>query len=280
MKEQLHLSKHHGAGNDFLVIVDPFRHWPLHKELARALCDRRSGVGADGIMRATLDVESGNPVMELRNADGSPAEMSGNGMRCFAQAVLNRGMAPSTAFTVGTDAGDRFVRVTLNPDISSVLVGVEMGSPVVEEEPFRIQAGEHSWQATKVSVGNPHLVVVLGDLKELDSLELDVVGPQLEAEHGANVEWVVPLQGGDLALRVWERGAGETRACGTGSVAALCVAAKLGICNAQASVHNPGGLLEVDVSSSQAVLRGEAILVAQVIVDEHWLDKIEVEPPA
>lgn len=276
---QLALSKHHGAGNDFLVVVDPELRWPIGPELAKALCDRRSGLGADGIMRATLGEHGGSLRMELRNADGSMAEMSGNGIRCFAQAALHKGLVAECRFTVVTDAGDRGVEVTLNPDIASVLAEVDMGEPVVVDEGIEIAAGGTSWRACRVSVGNPHLVVVLGGMSELTSLDIEAFGPALESEHGANIEWIAPIGNGDLMLRVWERGAGETRACGTGSVAAVLAASALGICAQRALVHNPGGVLEVDVTGKQATLRGPATLVADIEVDERWLGRAVKQAP-
>lgn len=273
----MRLTKHHGLGNDFLVVVDPERQWPLDARLARALCDRRLGVGADGIIRATplAGAESGAQVrMELRNADGRPAEMSGNGLRCMAQAVTMASLVSEADFVVETDAGRRSVRVEPASAGGVVVVTLGMGVPRVLEEccwtdPTSTSAEAGRWEGRAVSMGNPHVVLWVESTEELASLPLHRIGPAIEAATGSNVEWIAAAPEGGLSLRVWERGVGITRACGTGSVAAAAAARMWGRAGQAVTVRNPGGPLEVDLGpiGTEATLSGPSAYVAAVEID-------------
>lgn len=272
MNRVIPLTKHHALGNDFLVIVDPDDRWGIRPVEAKVLCDRRRGIGADGVMRATWDAEQNEVRMELYNADGSEAEMSGNGIRCFAQAVLDAGMVDDHRFTVQTAAGQRRVSVNLSHGLSEVEVEVWMGNPEFLGEAEEVVSDGHRWLGRSVSVGNPHLVLVVDSADHLAGLDLDVIGRPLSEARGVNVEWIAATDPSVLSLRVWERGADETQACGTGSVAAAFAAQAWGMVGNVTEVKNPGGTLRIELADDGAYLEGSAVLVARVEIDTEWLE--------
>jgi diaminopimelate epimerase len=255
----LTLSKHHGAGNDFVVLLDldgtaP----PVGPELARRFCDRHRGIGADGLIRGSRpSVESGAAVrFELWNADGSPAEMSGNGMRCLAQALLDAGVVTSgEPFGAVTPAGRREVTVRPGPLPGQVWATVEMGRALIEGETDRCNVGTGN---LLVDMGNPHLVVLGPDPATVDVATL---GPALGTPSpdgldpaGRNVEFVALGPGPDeVTMRVWERGVGETLACGTGSCAAALACHHWGRVGTQVTVHQPGGSVAVSLRPDSSV---------------------------
>jgi diaminopimelate epimerase len=260
----LRLTKHHGLGNDFLVLLEPAPGLDA-AAAARRLCDRHRGVGADGLLIAHPGADGADVTMELRNADGGRAEMSGNGIRCFAQAVWDAGLGPAgDELLVATDAGRRLVRRVAAPRPGEVHAAVDMGQVKVEGDAPEWCSGTVE-AAALVGAGNPHLVLLDPGLA---SVEVGVEGPRIEATFpdGVNVEWVWPGPGpAELTLRVWERGAGETEACGTGSCAAVAAAVSWGRSGPWAVVHNPGGDVTVELGDT-AVLTGPAVLVAAVEV--------------
>lgn len=245
----LTLTKHHGAGNDFLVYLDPDGSTPLTADLARSLCDRHTGVGADGLIRVTPGPAPADVTFELRNADGGPAEMSGNGIRCMAQAVVDAGMATGPKLTVATVTGPRFV--TVEPETAPGLrsARVDMGQAKVEDHP----------SGTLVDMGNPHLVI----LDQERSCDLAALG----AKHpDRNVELVAVRGREEIDMRVWERGVGPTLACGTGSCAAVAAAARWGLVGNRVTVHNPGGPVVVEAEGETMYLSGPTQFVARVEV--------------
>lgn len=231
----MHLRKYHALGNDFLILVDPDGKQPVDGDLARAVCDRHRGVGADGLIRVTGSVAGDPLTMELRNADGSRAETSGNGLRCLALAAVDAGLAPGPEMTVVTDAGLR--RLELHDD---GMVSAEMGVAAID--------GRH------VDMGNPHEVVLVEQLTV-------VSGPR----EGVNVEYVaIGPEDDELSLRVFERGVGETEACGSGACAAAAVAHAEGRVGERVTVHQPGGDVIVDLSGPVIVLTGPAAFICEV----------------
>ncbi len=263
MTTSVTLTKHHGAGNDFVVLVDPGGEGPSGAAVARALCDRHRGVGADGFVRVLDGTAGADVTMDLRNADGSPAEMSGNGIRCLAQAAVLAGLVSPPSFTVATPAGVRTVRYDPGPRSWLAHASVDMGRPVLgAEEPGPV-AGS---RAVPVDMGNPHLVV-LG--LEPDGADLPRLAAAASARRpeGVNVE-VVAVEGADrLRMRVFERGVGETLACGTGTCAAAAVSRAQGLTGPSVVVANPGGDLAVELDDVGARLAGPTALVATVVVD-------------
>jgi len=257
------LTKFEGAGNDFLVFVDASGAVELMPAVVTHLCDRRRGVGADGVLKVSPS-EVADLEMELWNADGTIAEMSGNGMRCLAHAAVLQGLVEPGDFTVATRGGLR--RVTFSPGESydRAEVSVDMG-PVSLLQDVDVAGAR---LARRASCGNPHLVVVVDDLAEVDA---EGLGPALSTsvEGGCNVEWVAVRDDGGLDLVVYERGVGLTLACGTGSCAAAAVTRSAGLTGDQVGVHNPGGLLTVDFADggSVATLTGPVRKVADLSVD-------------
>ncbi|HEY5097270.1 MAG TPA: diaminopimelate epimerase [Acidimicrobiales bacterium] len=258
----LHLTKHHGAGNDFLVLVDADDRVHLDSTLVRALCDRRFGVGADGVIRIVRGGEQADLAMDLRNADGSVAEMTGNGMRCLAQAAVAAGLVEPPTFTVSTLAGVRTVEYRPGDAPGSAEASVDMGRAVLGPEERLAER-----RARRVDMGNPHLVLLGPDPVDLDVAALGAEFQGAETG-GINVEFVSLGPGPDaLTLRVWERGVGETRACGTGSAAAAAAARDWGLVGSTVEVHNPGGTLSVTVAADGIRLSGPVRKVADVEVD-------------
>ncbi|MDQ3896076.1 MAG: diaminopimelate epimerase [Actinomycetota bacterium] len=240
----IRLEKYHGLGNDFLVLLDLGDRCPVDASAVRALCDRHRGVGADGVIRVTP-----GPTMELFNADGSRAETSGNGIRCLAMAMVDAGLA-GPRMTVHTDAGDR--QVTVDED---GWVSVDMGMAKIDAKDVGLAF---------VDMGNPHTVVEVDDLTRLH------IAKRAAEWHGRNVEFVVVGPAPDeLSLRVWERGVGETLACGTGACAAAAAAFVWGRVGRDVTVKQPGGNATVRLESDTIVLSGPAEHVATVEVP--WL---------
>lgn len=262
-------AKGHGTRNDFVLLLDPDDTNELSTAQIRYLCDRRGGVGADGILRAVrADAaadwhgEGAQWFMDYRNADGSIAEMCGNGLRVFLRFLAESGLIEQGDTTaIGTRAGLR--RGWFLPDGR---VAVTMGHVAIGEQ-VRVSLGEQGWDATAVSVGNPHAVSVLADdraLAELNLTRQPTVVPAEAFPAGANYEFVTVTAPGEVSLRVFERGVGETASCGTGVVAAAAAAGGTTHCR----VHVPGGDLEVDLNDEEAVLIGPAVIVARG--ELHW----------
>jgi len=240
------LTKHHGAGNDFVVLLDLDGTAPdVGGDVARRVCDRHRGIGADGLIRGTRAAADRGAVLrfELWNADGSPAEMSGNGMRCLAQAALDAGAVEAgVPFGVVTPAGLREVTVRSGDTADTVWAVVEMGRALIEGETDRCNVGHGH---LLVDMGNPHLVVLGGDPAGVDVVTL---GAQLASADpaGRNVEFVTLGPGHDeVTMRVWERGVGETLACGTGACAAALACHHWGRVGTSVTVHQPGGSVAV-----------------------------------
>jgi diaminopimelate epimerase len=273
----LRIWKYEGTGNDFVMTHDPEDRRPLAPEEVVALCDRRFGVGADGTIRVTTDPD-GLPFMDYRNADGSLAEMCGNGLRCVALFLRHLGGVDGDEIEVRTRAGLR--RAELMPDGR---VRVNMGEPNFTKaaipmrgpawetflrEPLDLGGGT-TLTASAVSMGNPHLVLFLEE--DPDRYHVAHIGAVLERDErfpeGTNVEFA-RVADGEIAARVWERGSGETMACGSGACAIAVAANEAGLAGARALVRFPGGLLEVERSAPGPVLlTGGAARVFETTVD-------------
>jgi diaminopimelate epimerase len=266
----LTLTKLHGLGNDFLVALEP----PCALEdrgadLARSVCDRHRGVGADGLIVARIltgaDAADSALGFTLFNADGSEAEMSGNGIRCLAHAALDAGaVADGVDFGVATPAGTRRVTVTRKSP-ATTWASVDMGIVKVEGEADRCNVGHGQ---LLVDVGNPHLVVLGPDPQTVD---VKTLGPLLEATDPdrLNVEFVTLGPGPDeITMRVWERGVGETQACGTGSCAAAAALHHWGRTGAAVTVHQPGGSVAVELrQDGTAILSGPSERIATCTIE-------------
>jgi diaminopimelate epimerase len=265
----MRLTKHHGLGNDFLVLLDLDGVRPVSADEARALCDRRTGIGADGFLRATAGTDGAQVTMELLNADGSTAEMSGNGIRCLAQALFQAGLAEPPVLTVGTAAGLRTVRVLARSDARSHRMSVDMGqAKVVGPEPEWVEGDVLA--AARVDVGNPHLVLRWGGAAMPEREELIALGARIDGATpgGANVEVVRPgPASGELEMVVYERGVGPTLACGTGACATAAAAHDWELSGPTTTVHMPGGPVEITLGDP-VLLTGDVTSVA--ILDTPW----------
>lgn len=266
----MRLTKHHGLGNDFLVALLDAP--PAAAELvatAVALCDRHRGVGADGLLVLTPSSRSGvDAVMSLNNADGSVAEISGNGIRCAAQALARSRDLPAGTFVLQTPAGDRTLRLRPGAGVHDVLVEVDMGSarpgPPLAREPVAPTVVPR--RSATYDIGNPHLVVLVDDPATVD---VGRAGPLLERDYpgGINVHFVAPTADGGLDLRVWERGAGITQACGSGATVSALAAHEWGLVGDRVAVHMPGGAAEVVVGRSLTLI-GPSVYIATIDVPD------------
>lgn len=263
--------KGHGTENDFVLLPD--HDGSTHGDLAAtrvvALCDRRAGVGADGVLRVIRcsALVAGQPFtgeaewfMDYRNADGSVSEMCGNGIRVFARHLADEGLAQvGQPISIGTRDGIKVV--TVHPTTQAITV--DMGSPELRGESV-IGLGKWSWPARNISMGNPHAVVFVDSLEELGDLS-DLTYDRSVYPAGVNVEFVHRRRDWYLAMRVHERGVGETRSCGTGACAAVVATAAMygqGP-GSEYDIDVPGGRLTVTWTQDGTVLlTGPAVIVA------------------
>jgi len=249
----------HGTENDFVILFDPDSQCVITPAQIAAICNRSSGIGADGFIRITKP--DGKWFMDYSNSDGSIAEMCGNGIRVMARYLVARGHLPEGIFAINTRAGIKHLRVPLEGDIS-----VNMGQVTDEMEEIEVTQNGKTWEGLNISVGNPHAVVFLENLEEVGSLETaPVVSPQSSYPEGVNVEFVQILTNNEARMRVHERGSGETRSCGTGTCA-VALAATLhtrGKLPSRWTIYPPGGRLIVDIDGhSNATLIGPAELIS------------------
>lgn len=254
----MRFSKYHGIGNDFVMIADPDDQMTLDPELVRRLCDRRFGIGGDGVIRVTPGEGEAELFMDYVNSDGSVGEMCGNGIRCLALFARAEGLSSSTEIKVGTRAGLKTVWI-----LEDGTVRVDMGAPAFAPKDVpvdwsgtdalhaKIELDDAVLEAACLSMGNPHAVVFVDDP---DLIPVPITGSAIEKHpmfpNGANAEFAV-VEGPDrVRMRVWERGAGETLACGTGACA-VAVASRLlrGTSDAMTIVL-PGGELLVEWSGA------------------------------
>ena len=275
--------KGHGTGNDFVVIPDLDAALDLSEAQVRALCERHFGIGADGVLRvvrsehAPDDVDSTDTswFMDYRNADGSIAEMCGNGIRVFARYLHDAGLVESTSVTIATRSGPRLATM-LDDGIISVDMGVAMPSRM-RVAPVAAANGRQ-WSATAVFLPNPHAVVFVDDLSDAGDLhEAPVLAPADVFPDGVNVEFVEQRGDDHIAMRVFERGVGETLSCGTGACAAAWAwrrhEAWSGSLTTQVDV--PGGTLWVTEDPAEHLhLRGAAEIVASGQIDDLWWQAI------
>lgn len=257
--------KGHGTRNDFVVLKDRSAMMRLTKADVRFLCDRRGGIGGDGVLRAVkaehVPEWTGDPdlwFMDYRNADGSIAEMCGNGLRVFVRALLDCDLVPVGPVPIATRAGVR-IATPLNDGRIMITMGPVTGFP----EPVPVRVAGRDLTGTQVAVGNPHCVVVLSPA-EVDAIDLSHQ-PEVPADRypaGANVEFAARVGDGHYRMRVHERGVGETESCGTGAVAVAYALSEGRV--AQSRVDVPGGSLEVLLDDDgTARLVGPAVIVAR-----------------
>ncbi len=287
-------TKMHGLGNDYVYVDGTREPVPDPSRTACVVADRHRGVGGDGLIIIRPPSRPGAVCrMEMYNADGSRAQMCGNGIRCVAKYVLDRSWTPGPALQIETESGLRDLRlVERDSGGRASLIEVDMGPPRLarKEIPladggppektavgFIIEAGGRRLEATAVSMGNPHCIVRLRGVEpfgtRLADLVLSELGPPLERHRyfpeRANVEFVEPRSGSEMDFRVWERGSGETKACGTGACAAVVAGVLGGWCDRSAVVHLPGGDLSIrwDDCTNRVFMTGPAVEVFEGELD-------------
>ena len=284
----IRFAKGHGTQNDFVVLADLDAALTLTPAVVTALCDRRRGLGADGVLRVTTagaalaagvfdrvpdGVCADDWYMDYRNADGSIAQMCGNGVRVFAHYLRTGGLESRDEFVVGSLAGPRPV-VLHRVDATSADVSVDMGKTNLLG-PGQATVGGRVFSGLAVDVGNPHLACVDPSLTVEALAALDVAAPvsfdHTQFPDGVNVEVLTPPADGAVSMRVHERGVGETRSCGTGTVAAAVAAlSHSGASTGTLTVRVSGGDVVVTVTEATSYLRGPSVLVARGELNEGW----------
>ena len=241
----MRMTKHHGLGNDFLVLLDLEGTAPIDEDMAIAVCDRHRGIGADGLIRVTRS-GPGRFRMELRNEDGSRAEISGNGLCCLAQNVVRAGHASGGVVHVDTDAGPRTVEVVERVSGTSHRMRVAMGTPKIGDSLSEWEDGA-ILRVLQVDVGNPHVVCHVPDPDA--RIDLVALGERINdsTPGGTNVELVTAGERGELTMSVYERGVGLTEACGSGAVAAAVAGQHWALSPATVVVRQPGGPATVEL---------------------------------
>ena len=278
----IRMTKMHGIGNDYVYVDCRERDLPDPPRVARAVSRRHHGIGADGLIlvRPSHDTDGR---MEMYNADGSRGEMCGNGIRCVAKYLYDRGLTRNP-MRIDTDAGVKALTLTLDAAGRVSGATVDMGVPVLDgaripvasegrviDQPLEV--GGISWQITCVSLGNPHCVVFV---PAVESLDLERIGPRFEHHpffpQRVNTEFVAVRSRTAMDVRVWERGSGETMACGTGACAALVAAVLTGQTERRATIHLRGGDLDVEWRADDHVLMTGA--AAEVFTTDVDLDQL------
>lgn len=268
---KLEFTKMHGLGNDF-ILVDCTGKAPcpapsVFAEISRRLCHRRVGIGADQLL-LLLSSEKADFAMRIFNADGSDVEMCGNGIRCLAKYIWSRGLSEKKALSVETPAG------IIIPEMTGKMVRVDMGEPVLEGrlipvdhdgpiKGFPLKVEDREFKITCVSMGNPHAVTVVEDLEDFD---IGKYGPAIENHpffpKRVNAEFIEVISPERIRMRVWERGVGETMACGTGACAAAVAAHLNGLAGRRVAVMLLGGDLMIEWNGNNHVyMTGPAVEV-------------------
>ncbi|MFV0468687.1 MAG: diaminopimelate epimerase [Dysgonomonas sp.] len=270
----LRFTKMHGAGNDYIYVNGFQQTVENPSELAIKLSDRHFGIGSDGLV-IILPSDIADFRMKMFNSDGSEAEMCGNATRCVGKYVFDNKMTEKIEITLDTKAGIKYITL-LDGNDKARKVTVDMGEPIldptlipvnVNEEPvlnFPLDIDGKIWKISCVSMGNPHAVIFTEGIKELD---LPVLGPKFEKHpifpRKTNTEFIEVVDRNTLNMRVWERGAGETLACGTGACASAVAAILNNHCDRNITIHLLGGDLEVEwrESNNHVYMTGEAVTV-------------------
>ncbi|GGJ05610.1 diaminopimelate epimerase [Streptomyces brasiliensis] len=286
MSTRIAFLKGHGTENDFVIVPDPENALDLTPATVAALCDRRAGIGGDGVLHVVRSAAHPEAqamageaewFMDYRNGDGSVAEMCGNGVRVFVRYLQHAGHVAEGDINVATRAGVKRVQIAKDGDVT-----VGMGSARLPEgDDVTVSVGERSWPARNVNMGNPHAVAFVDDLAHAGSLySPPPVAPASAYPDGVNVEFVVDRGHGHVAMRVHERGAGETRSCGTGACAVAVAAARRDGADpavtgtpATYTVDVPGGRLVItERPDGEIEMTGPAVIVAEGLIEAEWLE--------
>ncbi|WP_166020843.1 diaminopimelate epimerase [Streptomyces chilikensis] len=286
MSTRIAFLKGHGTENDFVIVPDPDNAVDLSPAAVAALCDRRAGIGGDGLLhvvRSAAHPEARETAgeaewfMDYRNGDGSIAEMCGNGVRVFARYLQHAGHVTAGEVAVATRGGVKTVHLAKDGDVT-----VRMGRAVLSDDQVTVSVDGRSWPARNVNMGNPHAVAFVEDLAHAGNLYAPPpFAPASVYPDGVNVEFVVDRGPRHVAMRVHERGSGETRSCGTGACAVAVAAARRdGADPAVAgtpvtyTVDLPGGRLVItEHPDGEIEMTGPAEIVAEGAVDADWLER-------
>ncbi|MGH2731205.1 MAG: diaminopimelate epimerase [Actinomycetota bacterium] len=249
----MRFAKYHGIGNDFVMLADLDERIELTPDLVRKMCDRRFGIGGDGVIRVAPGDGATDLFMDYVNSDGSVGEMCGNGIRCLVVFARAEGLTDADELNIGTRAGPKRVRL-----LSDGRVEADMGPPIFEPQAIpvawegtdalsmKVEIDDEPIEVAALSMGNPHAVLLV---EEPDGSPVGTLGPALEHHpafpNGTNVEFVRVESPTRVRMRVWERGSGETLACGTGACAAAVAARLLGGTEERVTVALPGGELDI-----------------------------------
>jgi diaminopimelate epimerase len=284
MSTRIAFLKGHGTENDFVIVPDPENAIDLSPAAVAALCDRRAGIGGDGVLHVVRSAAHPEAkamageaewFMDYRNGDGSIAEMCGNGVRVFARYLQHAGHVEEGDLTVATRGGLKTVHIAKDGDIT-----VGMGRAVLPEGDVTVSVGERSWPARNVNMGNPHAVAFVDDLADAGSLVTPPpFSPASAYPDGVNVEFVVDRGERHVAMRVHERGSGETRSCGTGACAVAVATARRDGADPAATgapvtytVDVLGGRLVItERPDGEIEMTGPAVIVAEGEIDAEWL---------
>ncbi len=251
-------AKYHGLGNDFIMLADPGDRLRLDARTAARLCDRRFGIGGDGVIRVAPGRNGGDLVMDYRNSDGSVGEMCGNGIRCLALFALEQDLATGRRLEVQTAAGIKLLEIVEDGRVRVDMGAPEFGPPSIpvlwdgaDALHIKIELAEGMAEAACLGMGNPHAVLFVDDPA---TAPVTTLGPEIECHrlfpNRVNVEFVAVRGRARIDMRVWERGSGETLACGTGACAVAVAARLLAETKEQVKVSLPGGELEIEWSGS------------------------------
>ncbi|GGV78532.1 MULTISPECIES: diaminopimelate epimerase [Streptomyces] len=286
MSSRIAFLKGHGTENDFVIVPDPDNAVDLSPAAVAALCDRRAGIGGDGVLHVVRSAAHPEAramaaraewFMDYRNSDGSVAEMCGNGVRVFARYLQRAGHATAGDLAIATRGGVKTVHLAKDGDIT-----VGMGKARLPEQEVTVRVGERSWPARNVDMGNPHAVAFVEDLAHAgDLLTPPAYSPASAYPDGVNVEFVVDRGPRHVAMRVHERGSGETRSCGTGACAVAVAAARRDGADPAVTgtpvtytVDVPGGRLVItERPDGEIEMTGPAVIVAEGELDRAWLDE-------
>lgn len=264
-------TKMHGCGNDYIYINGIKEHIEHDKkaELVRRLSDRHFGIGGDGVIFINKGKEA-EFEMEMYNADGSRAQMCGNGIRCVAKYAYDYGLADKKSITVESFGSVKYLELTVGADDKVSSVRVNMGAPilkatdipvisdnerVVDEE---IEVNGKIYRMTCVSMGNPHAVVFVRDIDDMKNFDIESVGPYFESHkrfpERTNTEFARVIDKNNVQMRVWERGTGETLACGTGCCATTVACVLNGLTDACVNVHVLGGVIKCEWNREENIV--------------------------
>ncbi|MFE6767021.1 diaminopimelate epimerase [Streptomyces sp. NPDC057689] len=284
---QIAFLKGHGTENDFVIVPDPDNALDLPAPVVARLCDRRAGIGGDGLLHvvrsgahpeAKAMAQDAEWFMDYRNSDGSVAEMCGNGVRVFARYLQRAGLVEEGDLAIATRGGVKKVHLAKNGDVT-----VSMGRALLPADGVTVTIGGRDWETRNVNMGNPHAVAFVEDLAHAGDLFTEPsFAPAAVYPDGVNIEFVVDRGPRHVAMRVHERGSGETRSCGTGACAVAVAAARRDQADPALTsepvtytVDLPGGSLVITEHPDGGIeMTGPAVIVAEGKIDPAWLETL------